>query len=174
MDYESFHAMSAEVAHAYLDRFLEVERTEIAETAALAANDGVQFDYSIETLPDCLKWMAKRVRIYRTPLPEEVPDWVKQTHPQGLTDFDDDSKTILLRASYYFGECLARLPGLRWTTGDVEYMQMNMPVIAGFKDSDELPSMVVVENMFKKLAADGAPESGIDATIDVWLSKVPS
>jgi hypothetical protein len=53
-------------------------------------------------------------------------------------------------------------------------MQMNMPVIAGFKDSDELPSMVVVENMFKKLAADGAPESGIDATIDVWLSKVPS
>jgi hypothetical protein len=174
MDYESFQAMSPEMARAYLDRFLEVERDAILSTVTLAAADGVQFDFSIQTLPDCLKWLVGKVRVHHVPLPEELPEWVKQSHPRGMTEFDDDSKTILLRASYYLGECFARLPGFSWTTGDPEYMEMNMPVVIGFADADALPAMVVVENMFLKIAADGQPTSTIDAGIAVWVSKCPA
>lgn len=164
MDYESFHAMSPEVARAYLDRFLKVEREAIAEVSVVAAKAGVDVDYSLAALPNCLAWFLQHVRISwclsTTILPSgSVP------HPHGLSEFDDDSKTILLRAGYYLGECFARLPGFHWTVGDPDYMQMNMPVVVGFRNDQQLPPLVVVENLFSRITADGAPLSEIDSTI---------
>jgi len=120
------------------DRFLEVEREAIQETVGLASKDGVRFDFSMATLPDCLKWMVRQIRISWEPLPADVPEWIRPAHPRGMKVFDDHSKTVLLRAGLYLGECFARLPGFRWTTGNVEYMQMHMPVVAGFRNAEDL------------------------------------
>ncbi len=169
MDYEFFHSLTADEARTYSDRFLEVEQQALEEMKALAAKDGVNADYTLSTLAGVLKWMVKQVRIDRFPVPEEVPEWIRQAHSEGLVEFDEDSKTVLLRAGYYLGECFARLPGLRWTTGDAEYMEKHMPVVAGFRGGQELPPLVVVDNMFTRIAGDGHPPTEIDSTIEVWL-----
>jgi hypothetical protein len=174
MDYEFFHALTAEEAQTFLNRFLEVERQGMKETRSQAARDGVDCDYSIGTLADVLKWIVKQVRVHRVPVPEQEPWWIRQAHPDGVAEFGEDSKAILMRAGYYLGECFARLPGLRWTTGNPEYLEKNMPVIAGFRGDQELPPLVVVENMFARIVADGGLPERIDGTLDVWLRDCPA
>jgi hypothetical protein len=169
MDYEFFQSLTLEDAQTFLDRFLEVERQGMGEIWDQAARDGVPCDYSIGTLGDVLKWIVKEVRVRRVPVPEEVPWWIRQAHKDGLVEFDEDSKTLLLRAGYYLGECFARLPGLRWATGDPDYMEKHMPVVAGFRGDLELPPLVVVENMFARVVADGGSLERIDSTLEVWL-----
>jgi len=173
MDYEFFHEMTSDVAQAYLNRFLEVERESLTEVALLAAKDRVSFDYQMTTLPDCLKWFVRQVRTSWISLPADVPDWIRPAHPHGMLEFDDNSKTILLRAGYYLGECFARVPGLRWATGDVEYMEKNMPVVVGLRNNEVLPPLVVVENLFSKIARGDQPESHIDAVIQRWQCDLP-
>jgi hypothetical protein len=173
MDYESFQAMSTDVAHAYLDRLLEVEREALTYASIGAKRSGVDFDYSLASLPRCLAWLVQDVHVNWVPLPDDVPDWMRSAHPRGSSEFDDDSKSILLRTGYYLGECFARLPGFHWTVGDSEYMQMNMPVVTGFQNDRQLPPLVVVENLFLRIVADGAPLSEIDSTIAAWLRDVP-
>lgn len=174
MDYESFQAMSPDVARAYLDRFLEVEREAPTDVSIAAAKAGVDFDYSLASLPVCLAWFLQHVRVSWVPLQNDAPDWVRPAHPHGSPQFDDDSKTILLRAGYYLGECFARLSGFHRTVGDSDFMQMNMPVVAGFRNNQQLPPLVVVENMFLKIIADGSPSSTIDSTVAAWLRDVLS
>ena len=77
------------------------------ETRNQAEQEGVACDYSITTLAAVLKWMVKRLRIDRSPVPPDVPWWIRQAHCEGLTEFDNESKTLLLRAAYYMGECFA-------------------------------------------------------------------
>jgi hypothetical protein len=174
MDYDFFQSLTAEGARAYLNRFLEVERQALEDMKPAAAREGVSLDYSMSTLADALKWMAKRVRIERLPVPAGEPWWIRQAHRDGVAEFDDDSKSIVLRAAYYLGECFARRPGLRWTTGNSEYMEKNMPVVAGFRLDQELPPIVVIDNMFARIAGDGGPLTRIDSTIEVWSRDCPS
>jgi hypothetical protein len=173
VDYEFFHSLTAEAAQTYLDRFLEVEREAVNGLVPVAAKEGCNMDYSLQTLGDFLKWMVKKVRVDRVPVPDEVPSWIRQAHPDGLTEFDEDSKTIILRAGYYLGECFARLPGLRWATGDPEYMEKHMPVVAGFRHGLELPPLVVVKNMFARIVGSGCPITEIDSTIEIWARDCP-
>ena len=174
MDYEFFHSLTADQAQTYLDSFREVEREAIDKMMPLVADDGCNMDYSLSTLGHLLKWMVKTVRVDRVPVPDEVPSWIRQAHPDGLTEFDEGSKTIVLRTAYYLGECFARLPELRWATGNIEYLYKNMPVVTGFQFDKELPPLVVVDNMFAIIAGDGGPPARIDTTIEVWKGFCPS
>lgn len=107
------------------------------------------------------------------PVPQDVPRWIRQAHKAGITEFDDDSQALLLRAAYYLGECFARLPDLYWATGDPEYMEKHMPVVAGFRSDEELPPLVVVENLFARIVGDAHPSKEIDETIEVWKRDRP-
>jgi hypothetical protein len=174
MDYEFFEALSFEEARAFLEEFCEVQRQGLEDMKPAAANAGIAFDYCLSSLADVLKWMIKNVRVHRVPVPEDEPWWIRQAHSNGLIEFDDESKTVLLRAAYYVGECFARRPGMRWTTGNVEYLGKNMPVVAGFRAGEELPPLIVVKNMFARIVGDGMPTSEVDATIEVWRDWCPS
>jgi hypothetical protein len=173
MDYEFFHSLTQDEAHAFLDGFLKSEKPALEGMQSTAVSDGVNFDYSLSSLANVLKWLMKRVHVHRIPVPDEEPDWIRQAHRKGLIEFDDDSRSIILRAAYYLGECCARLPGMRWTTGNVEYLEKNMPVVVGFRLNQELPPLVVIENVFARILGDGAPVTTIDSTIRVWVSELP-
>jgi len=173
MDYEFFHSLTTAEARTYLERFLKVEKSAVEAMRSVAAIDGVNLDYSLVYLADAMKWMVKQVKMVRIPVPEEEPSWIRQAHPHGLAEFDDDSKATVMRAAYYLGECFARLSGMRWTTGNAEYLYKNMPVIAGFRRDEELPPLVVVDNMFARIVADGGPISKINSTIQTWLLECP-
>lgn len=174
MDYQFFEALTPEQAQVFLDEFRESQRQALEQLRPIAASEGIDLDFSLSSLANVLKWMIKDVRVHRVPVPEEEPWWIRQAHADGLTEFDDDSKTVILRAAYYLGESFARLPGLRWATGNEEFLHQRMPVISGFRFEKELPPLVVVRNMFARILADDAPETRIDKTINVWRGFCPS
>jgi hypothetical protein len=132
MDYEVFQSLSADEAQKCLDHFREAGQKGVDELRPLAAENGCDMDYSLRSLPDFLKWMVKSVSGYRVPISDEVPWWVSQAHPEGAFEFNEASKTSMVRSAYYLGECFARLPGLRWATGDVEYMEKICPSSQAF------------------------------------------
>lgn len=173
MDSDLFHKLTADEAQILLRDFLDSEKRVLEAMDPDAAIEGVRFDYSQSSLRDVLKWMIKRARVHRMPVPEEEPSWIRQAHRDGLIEFDDDSKAIILRAANYLGECLSRLPGLRWATGHVDYLHENMPVVAGFRQDDELPFVVVVENVCARILGRGAPITTIDSTIETWKGLCP-
>jgi hypothetical protein len=173
MDYQFFHSLTHDEGQMFLIRFRESERLGLESLRPEAAEEAVGFDYSLSTLPGALRWMVRKAHVRRVPLPMEEPAWIRQAHPNGMIEFDDESKATILRAAYYLGECFARLPGLRWTTGDVEYLHKNMPVVAGFQLDDQMPPLVIVENLFAQILGDDAPEYDIDATVEVWIAKCP-
>jgi hypothetical protein len=174
MDYEFLESLTADEAERFLDEFRKSQSHALEQLRPLAASEGVCLDLSLSTLADGLKWMIKGVRVHRIPVPLEEPWWIRQAHADGLTEFDEDSKTMVLCASYYFGECFARLPGLRWSTGNDETLHKHMPVITGFCFGKELPPLVVVSNMFARILGHGDSEAGISETIKVWRGFLPS
>ncbi len=174
MDYEFFESLTVDQAQRFLNDFRESQEQTLEELRPFAADDGVKLDHALSSLPDALKWMVKRVRVHWIPVPDNEPSWIRQAHPEGLIEFDDDSKTMIFLAAYYLGECFAHLPGMRWATGNVEYMGKHMPVVGGFCLDDELPPLVVIRNMFARILGRGAPITGIDSTIKEWQLKLPA
>lgn len=172
MDVEAFQAMSQVEAEEYLAALLATERQIIDEMSKSAKEHGVEFDYSLESLPGCLKWLMRQARMYPVPVPTETPDWIRSARPQEAMEFDDESKSILLRGGYYLGECFARRPKLRWAIGDPEYMHCNMPVVTGFQNNQELPPLLVFENLCARVIELGHSESVFDSVIENWRQSV--
>jgi hypothetical protein len=175
MNFDFFDSLSASDAHEHLQGFLDTEHAAIMSLSSAAEQAGILMDFSIATLPSVLKWILTSVRIFRVPVPATEPAWVQQAHKGGLIDFPSESKYMILRAAYYLGECFVRSNGaLRWTIGDSEYVQKNMPVVAGFRSGEEMAPMMVCENVFGRILGDGAPESHIDIMVQCWTGKRPS
>lgn len=174
MDYKFFDSLSPENARTFLSRFLESERTAIEEMEVGAAAVNLTLDYSTCSLPDVLRWLMTLVRLKTLPVPATEPRWIQQAHKDGLVDFDDDSKTIVLRAAYYLGECFVRANSrLSWKTGDVEYIEKNMPVVAGFRSGSEMAPMMIVENVFLRILGKNAELSDIERAVNTWTNDMP-
>lgn len=56
--------------------------------------------------------------------------------------------------------------------GDPEYVEKNMPVVAGFLSGDEMAPMMVVANLFARILGDGAPVTEIGSAIAAWIGDV--
>jgi hypothetical protein len=173
MNFALFEAMDQQEAHEHLRGFLETERAAVDSLRGDAERRGVPLDFSIASLPSILRWFLGRVRIVRVPVPTTEPEWIRDWHKDGLIDFDKESKYWILRAAYYLGECFVHsCSSLRWATGDPEYVEKNMPVVAGFRSGKEMAPMVVVENLFSRILGDGAPSDDIDTAISAWARDV--
>jgi hypothetical protein len=159
-------------ADEYLAAFLQSERSLLEHMSLSASGEGVAFDYSLDSLPRCLKWLMKNVRMHAVELPNGIPDWVRSAHPIGVAEFDDESKAMLLRGGFYLGECFARLPGLRWATGNREFMHCHMPVVAGFRHEQELPALLIFENLCASVIELGQEDSVFDSTVRTWRESI--
>lgn len=106
-----------------------------------------------------------------------LPAWIREcdSYLSGLEEFDEPSKVLVLRASYYLGESFVRYSDkLSWATGNLDTAEQNMPVITGFSDELEMAPMLVTENLFLRILADGAPYEDINRAIESWLSDIPN
>lgn len=173
MDYEFFHSLSNDEAQALLADFLATESRTLESLVSEALAEGVVFDFDLDLLPGVLKWMAGRVGVYRVPVEKDTPSWIRQTLPEGRLEFEDGSRCAIYAAAYYLGECFARLPGMKWTIGDPEYLEKNMPVVAGFRHEMELPPLVVVTNMFARVVGEGDSPTTIDSIVASWRAEIP-
>ena len=176
MDFQFFDSLSAAEATEFLNNFLDTERKAVEETISAARSDGVYADLTVATVPEVLKWVVgKLTTVPRLP-DETLPSWIRETdsYTRGLFDFDEASTVIILRAAYYLGQSLVNhSEHLSWGVGNVDTAEKNMPVIIGFKFDLELAPAMVVENLFRRIIADGAAYDAIDQAINYWLDKVP-
>jgi hypothetical protein len=147
-----------------------VERPIVQSLRPLAAQEGVVLDYSQATCCAALAWFVGQVQIFRVPVPDDLPEWIRSAHQEGLTEFTEDSKSVILRGGYYLGECFARLPGMRWTTGNPDYMHCHMPVVVGFNREQQMAPLVIFRVVCRRIVGDREPLSIIDRMLDTWRS----
>jgi hypothetical protein len=105
-----------------------------------------------------------------------VPEWIRSSPPyrSDLFQFDDPSKDLVVQGGFYLGETFVRsFEPLSWTTGEAGLAQENMPVVGGFRDGDELPALLVVNNLFRRVLIDPGRSSDIEGTVEFWRSRVP-
>ena len=174
MNFELFDSLTPDEAREHLQGFLDTERVAMEIMIPAAGHAGISMDYSMASLPSVLKWILSGVQIIRVPVPATEPDWIREFHKDGFIDFPAESKYLILRAAYYLGECFVRAHNsLIWTIGDPDYVEKNMPVVAGFQFDKEMAPMMVCENVFSGIRGRGAPESNIDIMIHSWVGLMP-
>jgi hypothetical protein len=176
MDYEFFESLSIEDAEKYLDNYLRVERDAVSKTLPEIEKDGITADFSIDSVVPVLKWFLKDIKTVKKKREEKLPDWIAVTmdNPDEYEEFDDNSGYLVLRASYYLGECFVRYSKkLEWSTGNIETAEQNMPVVTGFKYDIEMAPMLIIKNLFMRIVVRDAPYTDIDRAIKTWLSSVP-
>ncbi|HEX2084561.1 MAG TPA: hypothetical protein VHF89_02685 [Solirubrobacteraceae bacterium] len=147
MDYAFFETLSPADARAYLDRYLELEPSEIEPTLREARADGVVADYTLDSVAPFLEWLGPRIRA--RPADVDVPDWVRASMEEhgGIRELDEESLPLVLRASYYLGQSFVRDAGLEWGLGRAGRAEFQQPVVTGFRDDADLPPLVVAENL---------------------------
>jgi hypothetical protein len=174
MNFDAFHSMTVNEAREYLAGFLATERGAISIIEPAAHGAGVEMNYTLQSLPSVLKWILSGVTVFRVPVPETEPKWIRDYHKDGLVEFAEPSKYLILRGAYYLGECFVRYhPARSWSIGDSEYMEKNMPVVAGFRSRMELPPILVCESIFSRILGTNAPESHIDVMVNSWIAVLP-
>jgi hypothetical protein len=176
MDFSFFESLSKQEAEAFLKNYLGVESKAVLEMIAAIEKDNILADFSIQSIPGVLKWLFDKIKTIPKQVDETLPKWIREcdSYLNGLFDFDEPSKVLILRASYYWGECFVRYSDiLSWTIGNSETAEQNMPVVAGFVDEIEMAPLLIVENLFLRILADGAPYEDINRAIESWLSDIP-
>jgi hypothetical protein len=86
---------------------------------------------------------------------------------------DEEQKSLwFARLGFYFGEALCRAKtGLSWGLGDSEYAFANHPVVIGFADGEEAPTITICRNMIEAVVEGLSPPGRIDKGVMNWFGK---
>ena len=177
MDWEFFESLSETDARKFLENFLAVGSKKVPLLVSAAERDGVQADFTIDSIVPVFQWGISRLTTVPKEPDDTLPDWIRETpsYLENLFEFDEQSKTLLLRMAYYLGETFVRsFPSLSWDIGNREYAQQNMPVIVGFDKNIELAPLLVTENTCGSLKAGPAQQEDIDVMVKAWTELVRS
>jgi hypothetical protein len=173
MNFELFEAMTPIKAQEHLQYFLDTESKAVEAMRPAIEKAGLTLDYSVASLAPILKWFFQKIEAVRVPVPDTEPDWIRQAHQEGLIEFPEESKYLILRAAYYLGETFVRThQSLRWTTGNPEFIEKNMPVVSGFQTGVEMAPQMIMENLAIRILGSNAPLQDIDKAISLWLRDI--
>jgi hypothetical protein len=174
MNFPLFDSMTPQNAQEHLNGFIDTESVAIAAMRGAAEQAGIVMDYSLDSLASVLKWIQGAVQIVRVPVPASEPEWIREYHKDGLIEFPDESKYLVLRGAYYLGECFIRAnKKLHWAVGNPGNIEKNMPVVAGFRSGIAMAPMMVCENTFSAIVGSGEPPFIIDTMIQTWTDLMP-
>lgn len=174
MKFHLFKAMTKEEAEEYLEGFLAFGRNKGMRILKGNLHFTTDLDFRIESLPDILKTLIPKLKTIPREADLNVPEFIRNTedYQKGLFDFDEQSNYVVLAAAYYLGETFVRnFSQLKWTTGNVDYIQANNPVVTGFKFKKELSPILITENMFSGVISNLRDEKSIDTVIEGWSTK---
>jgi hypothetical protein len=147
------------------------------EFARFAESSGILLDYSQRSLPLVFEAVGARLKFSYQPFPESVPKWIAKVpeHSNGEIVFDSDSQVLIMRTSFYLGECFIRgFPSLRWATGSMKSAVANMPVVTGFLHQKEMAVLMVTRNLSMRAVCDQQPWSIVSQAVDSWTRSVAS
>jgi hypothetical protein len=163
--------MTKEQALDCLDGFLQFGKERCVEILETNTHFTTEIDFSIESLPPVFAELLNVLKTVRKEPDPTLPEFIRQsdTYKQNLFEFDEPSKPIILAAAYYLGETfILRYENLSWSIGNSKFHQCNMPVIKGFYSNQELPAILVTENIFGSIFAGMKDVSSIETTIETW------
>jgi hypothetical protein len=175
MDYAFFESMSKEEADNFLNGYLKLEKEAWSVVRDEAKKHGINADFSANSITPVFQWLMNQIGVIDCELDKSLPDWITQSssYLRGLFEFDEHSKILIIRASYYLGAAfIDEFNQLSWTTGKIDTAVQNMPVVKGFEHELELSTIMVTENLFSRVAAGEADSSAIDIAVKYWRSQV--
>ena len=169
MRYDLFEAMSVDEASNVLDEFVH-RGPEILKT------EQIKYDkVSLSELPEELLKIGLRLTTIPLASDPSVPEFVRNTddYKQGLFEFTEDSKRLIIGAAYMLGDCFVReFSKLTWGTGNPKYATGRMPVITGFATGEELAPLLVANNLFRRLVKDRSLTNIFETCVERWSASV--
>jgi hypothetical protein len=148
-----------------------VESEEVNQSTQDAKTAGVTADFSVDSIPALFAWLLQSIEPLAKDPDPEMPGWMREAHESmgGFIDLADESKPLVLRASYYLGESFVRsFPILTWGLGRPGVAQYHMPVITGFADDDEMAPMLVAENLVRRSLSSRDFFGPVEEAVSVW------
>ncbi len=164
MRFDLFEKMFAEEARRTLEEFLEAGKRQELES-------GFNSDYSLSKLPELLECISQKLTSIPCKEDPSVPEYIRNTdeYQSGLYEFSSEATQLIIGAAYHFGECFIRsYSRLQWGLGNVKYATGNMPVVAGFEGSRELPVLLVLVNLFERRIENPQLQNIFCTAIDNW------
>lgn len=174
MNFSFFESLSIEEAQDHLDGFIKTEALAIEAMRSAAIDANVVIDFSMASLPGFLRWILPNIEVMRIRVPETEPDWIREFHKDGLVEFTEESKYLVLRAAYYLGECFIQTSNrLSWGIGNLDSIEKNMPVVTGFRFKMEMAPLMVCENVYTGILGDGKSPDVMNTMISSWIGFIP-
>ncbi|XZE18353.1 hypothetical protein SH449x_003643 [Pirellulaceae bacterium SH449] len=169
MRFDLFEAMSIDEATNVLDEFLH-RGAEILKAEQIEYNT-----VSLSELPDKLLEIGLRLTTIPVAADPSVPEFIRNTddYKEGLFEFTEDSKRLIIGAAYMLGNCFVReFTKLAWCTGNPEYATGRMPVITGFASGEELTPLLVANNLFRRLVKNRSLTKIFETFVERWSASV--
>jgi hypothetical protein len=177
MDYSvPLHALAKSEAQGMLDNFLIIASRASEETLLEAKRAGLEISFATSTIAPLMEWALRELKTVPKAVDDAVPDWIAATdsYHRGLFDFDEPSHRVVLRLAFYVGECFVRnYHGLTWSTGNVETVIANMPVVSGFNHGIEMPPVLVITNLFHRILSGAAKSDCFEVAVQAWCAQTP-
>jgi hypothetical protein len=173
MNFSFFSSLTKADASEFLSAFVRSEKAATCAMVDVARQHGIDADFTLASLPDVVLWSVRHVQTIKMSPDTLLPTWITATdaYQRGLFQFTDESKPMVLRVAYYFGECFVRrFQRLRWSIGDEETAQQNMPVVTGFGRQIELAPILVTENLFRRSISEVDSSDTVRRTVDYWAA----
>jgi hypothetical protein len=130
-------------------------------------------DYSLASLPKVLEWFSKRmVKVKKDP-DYSLPKWITETddYKINLYHFDENSEILILRASYYWGECFVKNTKLSWAPGKYS-SNKNQPVLQPFIRNMEMMPYSICENLIRSIIDGKKADDIVNKCINSWLGII--
>lgn len=175
MDFAFFEGLTRDEGREFLETFLRVEGAAVRDMLTAAEKEGgIRGDFTVESISPILRWAIQKLQpVLRAPDPT-LPAWIREgdSYARGLLGLDEPSKILTLRCAFYLGESFVRsYAELEWGVGDPETAEQNQPVVTGFADGIEMSPMLVCQNLFLRVAVDGASPEQIDRAVAFWSAR---
>ena len=174
MNFNFFEELSSEDAKLYQQQFLKETGKGFESMIPEITDNKIIVDYSVDSLIPVLLWFKSKISTIPEKEDKSLPRWLRkdETYRKGLYSFDESSKILVLRVSYYFGECFVRKYNtLKWNIGSNKTALQRMPVVTGFRMKKELAPILVCENIMRSLI-EGEKEKIVKIALDTWESYI--
>jgi hypothetical protein len=175
MNFTLFESLTTEQAQDFIKHYLTLEAKAIVDMSCEAQDQGMKCDFSIGSISSFFGWISSKLATIPVEHNSSVPLWIRETdsYQEGLKTFDERSKVLVVRASYYLGETFCRsFESLSWGIGSCEIAEQNMPVITGFHSGFEMAPMLIAENLLLRIVADGESSAVVDRAVEAWVNRI--
>lgn len=175
MNFGFFLSLSELEAREFLERYLQVESENIGTILLRCRAEGIRCNYTVDSVPGVFHWIHARLKKTKTKPDPEMPDWIldSDSYWKYLFEFDAPSNVLILRASYYLGASFVNeFKCLHWTIGNKDTIEANMPVVSGFKHCMQMATIMIAENLFRRVSAEPTKIHDIEIAVQEWRDSV--